>query len=1689
MLRNGAREKALSRKVMLSLLMTGVMSICISGGDAWASDIVTLTQDTTYNTPSELDKQHISMNGYNIVSNIILNADNAGMSITGTGKESLTINCEGLQFAVAAQSNNNAKVLISNVKDVNIKGNVTSDSLVHSNIDGGIIFDKVGFFNIETEKNIGLHAQGGLISIDANEVSINSKNENAIWAQLSNCVGDYPSDVKIKSSGNIILQSTSSTAVGAANMDGNVTDNKVTVDLQGKNINVISEKSTGLMSNDIQFQTGKTSIILNADDVVNIQAGKNGISADKGREKDDAFVSVDAGKEINITGVQNAIYAGSNALVKINDNGTAKVNLKGNVISKNGGVIRVKNADLDGSIYAQNGGDIRLIDSGNITAQSRPVATGSSNYAAIGAEAADISIKAKNVTINSGATAPTSGRIMGIYATKGSDITIDADKIAIDLQSVASDNLSADRIVAIDNSVNAGKTIALNSNLIMINALQEGANSVCQGVRAYQGNIDFNGNTNIAVRGDQVSSQVIGANALGTGNVTDTVINFNGAETSIKAEGGSEYVWAVEASGGTVNFTGKKVDLTAVNKGDEKSQTAVIWSQYGAAVNASADTDITATVQSNIYANGIYVGKGTADMDCNGNVNLMGNFTATVTSNIGAYGIYGEIDNNVKSPDDGIITIGKNLKLDIYGATDDAFGIYGNGKYNRTTVWGDADITVKGKFAFGIKAKYGTKISILGNTTIDAVGKSETKAVYALGGATVNLGSAGKTVALTGDVEANGAGSAITLAGDTNTVHGTVTSDGGSVVLGGSDKATYTADKFVTTNSGTIIVSGGTLNIDDLAKANSEKFTLENKSLIVTGKGVLQAESYNVFDKGEGSTTVKSNVNNAVKFTGGKLDINDDEYTLEQSKAYSSALKAAAASDGGKTTLLMTGTLKMTGTDNKASVEDLSTTGAVCTNVTATVAGSALTVGSGSTDNDFGVKDLAMGSSSEAASITVGGAKEFTLVGDGSGDIIKAADGSAKTGAVTVAVSDGASLNLGAASSGVTSGGTLNAAVEINDAASSMHVNAGTFEVGTINAAQGQVNVNQNAVLKTAELKVGTGASAALNVAGTTEVANLTAGADATISVGNGDNAGKLSVETAKLDGAVVFLDPVWQDGTNVIENASRAAIKSFASGTIDGRLVVGQNSILSLGDTAEAGIAAFNDSGLIWGQDVKATLYLGSAQTLDNAKGALYVADVSDLNTITVEAGAAYFAQDSLLIVNAGGIGSAAALNGNGGKLTVEAGAKLYLANVAEGTYTVTQNFASDSSVNGWSNDGDKKEVITDKLAAITNIVHGTDGLVTVTIEKKVAATVFADIALPNILNVMERNTDSKYAGISYLNTLLQENGTGSLSDAEFVAAVNGFAQGAENSGAAHSGTMAAFTIGDTIQSRMSLANDVAAPKGGKGKGTDAADNGSIWAQYIHNKDKVDNLGGISYDGQYNGVIIGGDFAPTGKYHSGVAFSYGSGSSTGSVSKNDFDFWGLSYYGSIKNDATNVIFDAGYSKTSNDIKGAVDIDSDTKVLTLGVKGEKLINNGHGTSYVPYAGLRYLNVDGGSYNGTIGGEVAANYNNDKANIWMLPIGIGVQYETVTSDGWKLRPMADIAYVWTFGDNNSAMDVTVPGVNATDRLGYDIMDSGFFVGKLGVEAEKGDWTYGLGYAYQKGSHAQNNKFTVNVTYSF
>lgn len=750
------------------------------------------------------------------------------------------------------------------------------------------------------------------------------------------------------------------------------------------------------------------------------------------------------------------------------------------------------------------------------------------------------------------------------------------------------------------------------------------------------------------------------------------------------------------------------------------------------------------------------------------------------------------------------------------------------------------------------------------------------------------------------------------------------------------------------------------------------------------------------------------------------------------------------------------------------------------------------------------------GSAADASKVTVGDGKELTLVGSGSENdaLVKTSGGTAKTN-VAVAVGDGTNagtLNLGVA--GTACGGNLNAAVAIANDDSKVNVDAGTFKVNEISADKGTINVNEGAELKTDSLTVGsaestvklsgTGALEAksmtvntgtIEVTGTAKAGTLTVNdSNAIISVGTGNSAGSLVAGNADLNGAAVVLDPVWQ-GNDTIGNASKAAL-AFTNNNVNGLMTVGRNSVLSLGtdDTGKAE-QAFAESELTWGETgVSAALYIDQAQKLQGQGGILLDGTKT---AASAEANKASFADGSLLIVNGSGIGTsgtAALTGGSGSTLTVNQGAKLYLTSTNAGTYTITKGFAN-TTIDGWSWSADAAavDVSVNKLSEIEKIEKNTaDGDFTVTVRQTDVQKKYDGIALPNILQAMDQSR-TEYAGIKYLTDLANDN---KLDKEGFIAAVNSFAQGAENSGATRTGALAALDLGTAVQEHLSLAKAAAEQSGGFGKAAvDTADNGGIWAQYINNKDKVDNMGGVSYDGQYNGVIIGGDFADRGKYSSGIAFSYGSGDSTGSASKNEFDFWGLSYYGGIQNGDTNLIFDVGYSKTSSDVKGLIKAEPDTQVISMGIKGEKVISNGHGTSYVPYAGLRYLNVDGGSYNGTIGGEVAAHYSTDKADLWLLPVGISISHESVTAGGWKVRPTADIAYVWILGDKNTAMDITVPGVNATDRLGYDIMDSGFFVGKLGLEAEKGEWTYGLGYACQKGSHAQNSKFMLNVTYSF
>ena len=160
--------------------------------------------------------------------------------------------------------------------------------------------------------------------------------------------------------------------------------------------------------------------------------------------------------------------------------------------------------------------------------------------------------------------------------------------------------------------------------------------------------------------------------------------------------------------------------------------------------------------------------------------------------------------------------------------------------------------------------------------------------------------------------------------------------------------------------------------------------------------------------------------------------------------------------------------------------------------------------------------------------------------------------------------------------------------------------------------------------------------------------------------------------------------------------------------------------------------------------------------------------------------------------------------------------------------------------------------------------------------------------------------------------------------------------------------------------------------------------------------------------------------------------------------------------------------------------------DRDLSVISAGIRAEKLYTQGN-TQIVPYTGVRYMHINSDDYTTYYDGKAAFRNSGETQNVWTLPIGVSLRNETVTNSGWRVTPQADLAYVWAFGDTDS--DLTVNAGSGVSVLNYDIMDSGSWIGSIGIEAAKDNLSFGIGYSYQKGSNEQDNKWFANINYSF
>ena len=922
---------------------------------------------------------------------------------------------------------------------------------------------------------------------------------------------------------------------------------------------------------------------------------------------------------------------------------------------------------------------------------------------------------------------------------------------------------------------------------------------------------------------------------------------------------------------------------------------------------------------------------------------------------------------------------------------------------------------------------------------------------------------------------------------DINTVEGIwAWGKGSQIVLEGTNDNIYTVGEDIIANDGgKIYINGGTLKDNDLKSKmvgiddNGETINTDAKGIVLDKNGVISTMSDQIYASAASEKQKESGAitNEGIDFRGGSLILNDAKYTQSYTNSAQAELKKQGATKltmGGELVKEETGEVKTEISVGEAADKFGSDT--ELDKVTAKAENNLLVGSKDSSlagkdiagvnvkdqvENGFAVGKLDLGAGSNGVVIT--NDKEVTLGGSQGGSVITVAGADANVKVVVGTDEAGTAkatgkLNIGNALATENTNYTLNGEVVVNQD-SHLNISGQTEITDSVSLNDANIDVNKGA-LKTADLNV----AGNNQLIGAVNANKLNAVAGASLAIGNNNGAGKLTVETADLNGSMIFLDPAWNISTG-IEGASGLAVKDVTGG-LNGAYVAGQNSKLSFGADLAAADAAFARSGEAWSNSgVTAGAYVDS--TVDVTNGSITVDGSLTTAPTTVPAnGSVKFADNSMLMVNASKISDTQAAITGVATADISANSKLYIDNAEKDkTYKII-----DGTTANWNVDNilSNNKLLRFEVDAANNTVKTTSQSVTEAYGDAVVAG--------EVYNAAIR---AGGAAADFVAKAADEHVN--ATKATQVSAFNSAAALSELAGVEHGTYAASNLFTDAISEHMSLTNE---------KDHDS----DIWAKYIHSKENVDGLAvagaDSKYDVTYNGIVVGADLYKNGKATIGAALSYVDGSVKGNTlaarTENDATYYGVSIYGGIQNEDSAVIGDISYLHGKNDITQrnsgtTLTADAKSDAFSIGVRAEKSLKAGVG-KFVPYAGIRYMHLGTGNYNNSIG----MSYDGDDMNLWLLPVG--VQYSAdVKSGDWTIRPIAEVGYVWNMGDRDATQTVSLNG--ASNGFGYDVADNGSYIGRFVVEAEKANVTYGLGYEYQKGDSVKANKWMANVNWSF
>lgn len=1440
---------------------------------------------------------------------------------------------------------------------------------------------------------------------------------------------------------------------------GSVADNYGTAQANGKPALTAIDKSTELTISGGRFNgndlfaggaaigTGSLYATENASVIVkdaNVEANiYGGAYADKG-----TATVTKSNVQIDNSTVNGSVYAGC----KAENNGSSSVGSS---------TVNISNSTINGNVI----GDSNYVNNSNIKLEDTTV------NGVVYLDTANQKLEAKDLKVNNGALYNTTTVWRGIDLNNGAYGEFTGKELIVDVDTLEVD--SDYENFAVGMHVRNGSNAIFNADNTVIDVRSRGGNNKWGfGLLLENGNNSavFNGgDVSISTYTDKYTAQTLTAKAGST-------IEFNNTgDITIKAE--SPFgVTAVDANGDiTFNNTGNVDIIGTIVPGDKTAETNVIGIQSG---TKGTEINVTNNVKDfNITLSGAGVDSEEGSTYSSGTsaVYLWDDITANINSE--TFNIDMKVDPDV-TPD---APTGHTTDK-AYGLRPDG-GVINVGESTYTSITIDEGLGT----GYAIYSEGSTaEVNVLGNTDINVTGKTGAYALYAVDGGTITVGNEGKTVSLVGDVVADSFGQINIVA----------------------DEINFGKDSEINTiNSGDINISGK-LNITDNLYFNGGKYTTYDIANDITGgvlvldkNGVLVTKADQVFTNGDATSSNSGEVKEvrAVSFKGGTVNLTDAEYTF----AYvQSSVKAMGKYDNNtsKTSIVMTGVLVGGLDDNLITVDNAGMLGdsVALDKVTIESEGNLL-VGSETVSSDTTVSgidiqesvangfnasglDLNVGESITNTGIVITNGQNVTLGGSqGSDNLITVNGETAGNGvSVIVGVTAGDSISVNDKAGSFTIGNALatsateynlNGSVTVNDS-SKLTTN-------------GQTTITQGVTLNNGNLDAASGAlNADVTVAGTNNTitgtvnaGTLTGNAGAVINVGTADKTASTSIKDANLNGAIICFDPDWDQeaGTHGIA-FTKAENGKTVTDVVDGKVLVARNNYVGVGTAdSQAAKKMFAKTGLTFGKDdITAVLYIAGNQTLDGTKGAIVV-DGSKAGAVdfgTVEGGNFTAAANSVTMVDGQSIKDTAALSGVKTSSFID-GAKLYIDNAKKGeTYKVISGVDT-----GWAD----SNIISDNSLLVFAGDTNADSAFNVTASYNKVDNVYGEGAVV-IADVVDKTLEvGKDGDAAYDFFNAAASSKNNATKAAQAAAFNSVANMGEMGGVSHAAYSVSNAMTDAVADHLSIA-------------THGDQDKDIWAHYVHNKENIENirLGGLSagYDLQYNGIVVGSDLYKKGKATAGIALSYIEGdvtnSNIASYTKNEAEYYGASVYGRIDNGNSAVLGDITYMHGSSDISQnnsgyKLTADADTDVFSIGVRAEQKIEAGIG-QFVPYAGLRYMHLGAGNYANSIG----MNYDVDEQNLWLLPVGVTYSCEA-QKGGWTIRPVVEAGYVWAMGDRDTNQTVSLNG--AANGFGFDTADSGSFVSRFAVEAERANIVYSLGYEYQKGDTVKANKWMANMTWKF